>query len=63
MNFEIAQADVLLSKGTEITADGKKIGIVLGINNQCGLALVNTEDYNQSREHELLANNISVKLF
>jgi folate-binding protein YgfZ len=63
MNFEIAQADVLLSKGTEITADGQKIGIVLGINNQCGLALVNTEDYNQSREHELLANNISVKLF
>lgn len=61
MNLEIGAHVLPPRKGIEIMADGKKIGIVLGINNQCGLALVNTEDYNRSTEHELLADNISVK--
>jgi folate-binding protein YgfZ len=63
MNLEIHSSEFIPAKGTEITVDNQKIGIVLGVNHKSGLALVNIEDYNKVKGKPLVANNISVNLY
>ena len=63
MNLEIQPQSLPLLKGTEITANSQKIGIVLGTNNCLGLALVKMDDYNAHSNQKLFADNIPIKLY
>lgn len=63
MNLEIEQNEIQPAKGAEITSDGKRIGIVLGINNHVGLALVYKEEYDKCISKAFLADNVNIKLF